>query len=107
MAGVTVYGASDDLIEVEGLITEEFNPPYGSDEDSVNYLGFSDGTVIAVVYDKDGFWRITPRVVGPRSKFTVDQATNTTPNYSDIATITGNAEDFTWVVFGTDYAKAD
>lgn len=107
---VTVYGASDDLIEVEGAITEEFNPPYGSDDDAINYLGFSDGTVLAVVYDADGCWRITPRVIGPHTKYEVVQATNADKDYSDRATLTNlgySSEEFKWVVFGTEWAKAD
>lgn len=110
VGSVTVYGASDDLIEVEGAIDEEFNPPYGSDDDAVNFLGFSDGTVLAVVYDHEGCWRITPRVIGPQTKYELVQATNVDKDYSDRATLTNlgtSANDFKWVVFGTEMAKVD
>jgi hypothetical protein len=49
-----VYGASDDLIEVEGPFTEEF----GADSDEGQILAFSDGTLLELKYDNDGLWRI-------------------------------------------------
>lgn len=49
-----VYGASDDLIELDGDISEEFGR-YNSEGD---YLAFSDGTVLKAVYDDDGIWRM-------------------------------------------------
>lgn len=52
---VTVYGASDDLIEVSGDISEEFDH-YGDDPAE---LEFDDGTVLRLVYNHDGRWRIT------------------------------------------------
>lgn len=53
-----IYGASDDLIELEGQIREEFNH-YGSGDDSkAAILAFSDGTLLEVEYDDDGIWRI-------------------------------------------------
>lgn len=52
---IRVYGASDDLVEVEGDITEEF-PHYGEPV----LLAFSEGTILRVVFDRDGIWRITP-----------------------------------------------
>jgi hypothetical protein len=52
---VTIYGASDDLIEVEGSIEEEFNV----DSDRPHHLAFPEGSVLKVVYDEDGIWRIT------------------------------------------------
>ncbi len=50
-----IYGASDDLIEVEGKpIQDEFN--WYSD-DKPCYLNFSDGTQLSCLYDQDGIWR--------------------------------------------------
>lgn len=49
-----IYGASDDLIELEGQIAEELNP--NAEEPAL--LAFSDGTLLEVVYDDDGIWRI-------------------------------------------------
>lgn len=51
-----IYGASDDLIEVEGKpIRNEFNW-YADDKPC--YLNFSDGTQLSCLYDKDGIWRL-------------------------------------------------
>ena len=72
-ATLRVYGASDDLIEVEGPnFSEEFNPPYGEESD----LTMSDGTVLTVKYGKDikhdvdlfeefAIWKITLKKQGP------------------------------------------
>jgi hypothetical protein len=54
VAETVIYGASDDLIEIEGQLSEELNPR--SDEPSL--LAFSDGTLLEVEYDRDGIWRI-------------------------------------------------
>lgn len=93
----TVYGASDDLIEVEGDVREEFYV-LGSEEE--NYLAFSNGFVIKVTYDyRDGVWRIAP-IVG---SVQVDQApANDEANYSDRAHIYGTV---LWVVHGPHFAK--
>jgi len=60
-----VYGASDDLIEIEGDngdIYDEFNIYPKTNEEY--HLGFSDGTVLRVVYDSDALWRLTPLFKG-------------------------------------------
>lgn len=54
MSVTKVYGASDDLIEVEGGFNDEFS--WFSDKPV--YLNFSDGTQLSALYDKDGIWRL-------------------------------------------------
>lgn len=49
-----VYGASDDLVEIDGDISEEF----GRFDSEGDYLAFSDGTVLKAIYDEDGIWRM-------------------------------------------------
>jgi hypothetical protein len=56
MATVTIYGASDDLIEIDGDIREEFSH-YPHNDGERCFLFFSDGTVLSVQYDQDGVWR--------------------------------------------------
>lgn len=51
---IRVYGASDDLIEIDGDIRDEL----GVECDIPHYLAFSDGTVLKIVYDDNGVWRI-------------------------------------------------
>lgn len=95
-----IYGASDDLIEVEGSISEEFNPP---DDDEPTLLAFSDGTLLQIQYGKGGaFWRISPLIYGT-AKYSKTEATDEDGDYSDRATLEG---DFKWVVCGSQYARA-
>lgn len=54
MSRIEVYGASDDLIEIEGAIREEF---YAT-PDRTDYLVFNEGTVLSVKYNDDGCWEI-------------------------------------------------
>lgn len=45
-----IYGYSDDLIEVEGDIEEEFNVNEGA-----AFIGFSDGTLLRAIFSTDGW----------------------------------------------------
>jgi len=90
MSEVIVYGFSDDLIEVEGEINQEFY--LGTDEGG--YLAFSDGTLLRVDYDGD--WNISLKASGKSSYHNEPPADNGS-DYSDIVTLTG---DFKWVLFG-------
>lgn len=93
---VTVYGASDDLIEVEGNVREEF-PWIESDP---AYLGFSNGVVLRVGYSDSGVWRIAPVAGG--GVVQVEQCSeDDDDNYSDRATVLG---DVAWVVCGNAWA---
>jgi hypothetical protein len=98
MAKITIYGASDDLLEVEGDITEEFNP----DTDGPSYLSVSDGTMLTVIYDEDGCWRITPFAKGSASMTKTEAEGADTDNYSDRVTLEGDA--IRWVALGKDKA---
>ena len=64
---LTVTGYSDDLIEIEGDITEEIDVPYN---DQNGYIAFSDGTLLKVVYD--GLWRFFIVNQGPLFDHKVD-----------------------------------
>ena len=98
MAKLEIYGASDDLIEIEGDIREEFNPS----SDDRNALAFSDGTILSIVYDDNGMWRIAPIAVGS-AVYEMVQGTDPDDDYSDHAWLTGDIE---WVVYGTQFAKS-
>ena len=98
MAKVEIYGASDDLIEIEGGISEEFNPR----DDENNYLGFSDGTILKIRYDNDGVWRIVPLIIADQTVYDLVQATDPDEGYSDHAWLTGDIE---WVIFGNAYGS--
>lgn len=91
---VTVYGASDDLIEVEGDIREEFS---WLDSDSA-YLAFSNGVVLRVTFGN--VWRIAP-VAGADLVKVVQCPENDEDNYTDRATVEGAVS---WVVCGMSWA---
>lgn len=95
---ITVSGASDDLIEVEGDITEEF--PYiesSTTQGGGDLLAFSDGTVLRIRLSNDG-WRITPVFSGTSIPI-IEQHTDGEEG-TDRATL-----DAIWVVHGIGMAE--
>jgi len=100
---ITITGASDDLIEVEGDIREEFSY---EDEANGDLLAFSDGTILRVKFSDSGVWRITPVVRG-NADLAIQQAPeDDEDNYSDRATLSGLSSPMSWVVQGVAFAKA-
>ncbi len=97
---ITIYGASDDLIEVEGDIDEEFN---ALGDEAPQLLAFSDGNVLRIVYSGTGVWRISPVVYGSGEVTIVQAPEDDDGNYSDRATIDGQLQ---WVVFGSAFARS-
>ncbi len=102
----TIYGASDDLIEVEGACSEEFSV-YNKceNETPAAYLACSDGTLLKVKYD--GQWRFHLMKQGSAA-YSKEEATDEAgsrpdgkPAYSDVVTLDG---DVRWVVFTTQAA---
>jgi hypothetical protein len=91
---ITISGASDDLIEIEGDIREEF---YLQDDDEGDLLAFSDGTVLRIAYS--GPWRITPVVRGS-AELTIQQVDEDDEG-TDTATLSGEVR---WVVHGIGHA---
>lgn len=98
MSAVTVYGASDDLIEIEGDLSEEFNP---DSDDQGTWLIFGEGTILAIRYDEFGIWRITQPHAGTGSFVKQEalgdegQREDGKPAYSDVVEVTG---DLKWVI---------
>lgn len=98
---VTIYGASDDLIEIEGAISEEFS---AYNEEAGSYLAFSDGTVLHVQYgaNDEGTWRISLMARGS-AVYEHTPAVDEKQEYSDRVTLTG---DLRWCVRGDSFTKA-
>lgn len=114
---VYVYGASDDLIEIDGDLSEEFSytpRTYSHHDPKPYYLGFSDGTLLKVTYDGD--WNIQPIYpsglnvfVKPHGATYVDfvldipeYIQHNVPDYSDLVVIRGK---ILWAIGGTDVVK--
>jgi len=102
MAQLKIYGCSDDLIEIEGAITDEFSPSQEMLESGV-FLAFSEGTVLKVTYDDDGIWRINLVSRGEASITKDENPAYDDDRYSDIVVLDG--PDFAWVVMGTMIAR--
>lgn len=85
----TIYGASDDLIELEGRIREEFGA-----YEATTRLDFDNGASLTVQYDREGIWRIEstcdlPGVTIVRCEDREGFTDPDGPIYSDLATVTG------------------
>lgn len=88
----TIYGSSDDLIELEGDVSQEFGA-YERCEDGEGFvLALSDGTLLSVRYD--GCWRFKTLAAGSL-QFTREDAIEESrdgsradgkPWYSDVLT---------------------
>ena len=100
--GVTVYGVSDDLIEIEGDMREEFTLP-ASD---AGYLAFSDGTLLSVRYSDEGVWRFAPIDHGS-AWYSIEQAPDGDDNnYSDRVRLGDEAGPIRWVRVGDELREA-
>ena len=100
MRELIIYGASDDLIEIDGDLREEFNCWLGL-PDNHAYLAVSDGSLFRVRYDEDGIWRFTPILIGSAIvdiKMGVDDR-----RHSDTVMMTG--DDLTWVALAAEVKK--
>lgn len=90
----TMYGASDDLIELEGDIDEEIGA-----FDVVRKFVMSEGTSGTIEYTEDGVWRINILKTGS-AVVVIDHPTNEEieedTNYTDKALVSGKIE---WIVF--------
>jgi hypothetical protein len=91
---IKIYGSSDDLIEIEGDIREEFMFP--SEYDTV-FLTFSDGALLNMTYDRNGIWRISPIFC---KYWEFWQCPATDDKYSDIASTKSEIQ---WVALSLDY----
>lgn len=95
---VLIYGASDDLIELEGDLYEEFYA--NTDSDNKNYIAFSTGAVVTIEYDDDGIWKI--RLINKGDGVDISQCPPEQDEiYTDTAEIFGQVK---WAVCGTEYA---
>ncbi len=90
---IKIYGASDDLLEIEGDFSNEFDV----EPLATTFVGISDGTLLRVSYD--GMWHINVARKSAGTSINMHRATNEDDDYSDIAEIDidGGAD---WLVVG-------
>ena len=98
MNRIFIWGCSDDLIEITGDATEEFNCDYG-------HIMFSDGTLINFQYDSMGNWvsngaeiaegtLVTKHNIGSPEAIEITEGRD----YSEVIEVVG---DFYWVAHVT------
>lgn len=95
---ISIFGYSDDLVEVEGDIYEEFPSTYKHDD----YIATSNGLLMKVSYD--GVWRMhvirnpndTPFEHHPAGS---EKATQ----YNDYTELVEIHEDCEWLLFGNGF----
>lgn len=100
MHTLKIYGHSDDLIEVEGDIQDEYD--VGSA--GKGYVAISDGTLILCIYE-GGMWLLR-LITSGGSRITM--AANQGPDsdqYSDVMTIESD-KPFEWVMCGQGFTSA-
>jgi hypothetical protein len=94
MSTIKIYGYSDDLVEIDGDISAEFDS-----YDQPTYLLFNDGTQVKVEYSDGGIWKIefvtTGEAQGEHLLGLPDGAPEKqchgdkdAPSYSDVVTLT-------------------
>lgn len=94
---IKIYGASDDLIEVEG----DFEDEWGAGHDDAGYVELSTGDVFFVRYEDDGVWRVKHHVVSGKVEVRNDpcpplneEGENDDDRYTDECVVHGDIE---WV----------
>lgn len=100
MGRITITGAGDGMIQVDGDISEVFSYFPNDDDDDERVLAFSDGTLLRLAYDVDGICRLTPICRGTAEMSKVDGVVDEDMN--DVVTLVG---EISWVVSGEEHAK--
>lgn len=99
MPDLTLRGFSDDLIDVSGSISEEWDVAVDV-FDTMAVVAFSDGTAARVEFDRDGVWRISTLRVGTGTEVKHTSAVvGDEECYSDILELTaGPMVEIEWAV---------
>ncbi len=99
MKTVEITGYSDDCIEIDGDLREEWYSHEGG-----SHLAFSDGTVLHIDFDPDGSgnWRIRRIKTGTAGYALTEASDDDEDVYTDTVTLTG---DIRWVVHGSEIAS--
>ena len=96
MGELTIYGSSDDLIEIDGDITEEFSVPYDYNDAPTGYVAISDGTMLQYRYDNGGIWRFSLDTLGEGTVLSKAEGTSEPDTGTDTVTLKRDGK-FLWV----------
>ena len=92
---IRIYGASDDIVEIEGDIIEEFSLYKNDDGNRKWVFAISDGTLLGIEYD--GLWRIKVILPGlAEYKKTFEAIDPDSDKYSDVIELT--KQTINWIV---------
>ena len=97
MGVVTVYGHSDDLVEIAGDISDEVAYDGGNEP---MLLTFPGGTILSIRYSVSGVWRITPVHAGEFACKISLAVEDDEDNYTDRVTLDYGAREGFVVVGG-------
>lgn len=92
---LVIRGHSDDIVSIEGDISEEFYP----NTDEAFFVVVSDGTALRITYDNGGMWRIKVLNKGNETQIDHHEGQDEDTDYSDIVTLT-SSWDIEWIVGG-------
>jgi len=101
MAQLKITGYSDDNVEVDGAIREEYGA-YDRGADKPVLVAVSDGTLLRVWYDNDGLWRISV-VANGTARLTKTEGSITEDRFDEVLL---EGSEFLWVSFGDAAALA-
>lgn len=97
MYELKVTGASDDLIEIDGAIREEFNAYSAGREEVTHYLVVDGGALLSIRYDAEGIWRVA---VIDSAGMTVEKVEGSPVEETfDVVTLRSEAP-IRWIVLG-------
>jgi len=102
----TIYGASDDLLEVRSYFSEEMYP---SDPDGF-LIAVSDGTILHCEYNEDGHWKFKEKIAGKQfnriiSAIGDDGQHEDFPNHTSYSDIVLFRHDIDWVFADNELLK--
>ncbi len=100
MSKILIQGYSDDSIHVHGDLATNFYPDL--DETKSALLAVSDGTLVRVIYDRDGIWRLNVIYTGTSQITHVPG--NLVEDTNDQLTLEG--ESLRWVACGNEFVGA-
>ena len=99
---ITISGMSDDLVLVEGALPG--CDEHGHAADGPGYLVASDGSIVSVVFDDEGAWRVALHRAAVAAFTLTQEGDPDGDDHSDVAELVGELAWLTWVGSDLDVA---